>query len=383
MASRSILFAAGGSGGHLFPAIAVAEELHRRDADLRMGIVASEKEIDRSILSRYPFERFHLASVSPSRFLQQPWRVLTENWQAWRAAQQLIHEQAPAVVIGCGGFASVPLVWAAIRAGVPVVLLEQNLIPGRANVWLSRWAKKVCICFEETLPYLPASVQSRAKEAVVVTGNPVRQSMLPVAAVPERHPKQLLILGGSQGARHLNEAVADWVSTRPAKLEGWQLVHQTGTADQAAIAQHYSQLAGFMMAEAVDFIADPSVYYRTATLVIARAGATSLAELACLGAPTILVPLPSAARDHQTANARWYADRGAAELVMQSESPALTARQLDEVTGPLLINTQARNALSQAITHTAHPLAAHAVASIITSLIDSGSEPSATPEPDR
>lgn len=365
MPRPSILFAAGGSGGHLFPAIAVAEELQRRKADFRIGIVASEKEIDRSILDRYPFQRHHLASVSPSRLMQQPWKVLSENWRAWHAARQLIREQSPEVVIGCGGFASVPLVFAAIRAGVPVVLLEQNLIPGRANVWLSRWATKVCLSFEETLAWLPASVQRRAAEDVTLTGNPVRQSILAASTPAERLPNQLLILGGSQGARHLNTAIADWIFTRPAALQGWTLIHQTGTADQQAIGDRYSPLADFMRAEAVAFIADPSLDYRTATLVIARAGATSLAELACLGAPTILVPLPSAARDHQTANARWYSDRGASHLVTQSVTPRETALQLDAAARTLLSDRSAQQILSQAILRTARPLAAQAVARII------------------
>jgi len=365
MPSRSILFAAGGSGGHLFPAIAVAEELHRRDPDVGIGIVASDKEIDRSILARYPFERHHLASVSPSRFFRQPWRVLRENWKAWQAAKQLLREQSPAVVVGCGGFASVPLVWAAIRARVPVVLLEQNLIPGRANVWLSRWATKVCLSFEETRVYLPASVQRQA-DVASVTGNPVRQSMLPTTPVTERLPNQLLVLGGSQGARHLNEAVVEWVSTRPAILKGWNLIHQTGSGDQPAIAERYALLTDFIHAEAIEFIADPSVYYRTTTLVIARAGATSLAELACLGVPSILVPLPSAARDHQTANARWYADRGAASLVIQSTTPPATALKLAETATPLLSNPETRQHFAQAITQTARRLAARDVATIVT-----------------
>ena len=365
MPRRPILFAAGGSGGHLFPAIAVAEELQRRANDLRLGIVASDKEIDRSILARHPFERHHLASISPGRIWQHPWTVLSENWHAWQAARQLIREQTPAVVIGCGGFASAPLVFAAIRAGVPVVLLEQNLIPGRANVWLSRWATRLCLSFEETLAYLPGSVQRRAAEVVTVTGNPVRQSMLPVEPGTPRLPNQLLILGGSQGARHLNEAIAEWVSTRPPALAGWHLIHQTGTADQPAIAQRYSPLSGFLQAEAVAFITDPASDYRTATLVIARAGATTLAELACLAAPTVLVPLPSAARDHQTANARWYADQGAARLVTQAATPPETARQLAEAVTPLLTDFSARQCLSHAISATARPQAAHAVANIV------------------
>lgn len=364
MSRRTILFAAGGSGGHLFPAIAVAEELQRRDSELRIEIVASDKEIDRSILARTPFERHHLAAISPSRLLRQPRTVLTENWRAWQAARQLIREQSPAVVIGCGGFASVPLVFAAIRAGIPVVLLEQNLIPGRANVWLSRWATQVCLSFEETRPYLPRSVQHRAG-VVTVTGNPVRRSMLPTEPVPSRLPNQLLILGGSQGARHLNEAVAEWVASRPAALRGWHLIHQTGAGDQTAIAQRYSPLSDYLQAEAVEFITDPSVYYRSATLVIARAGATSLAELACLGAPTVLVPLPTAARDHQTANARWYANQGAARLVIQDATPSQTAITLAAAVAPLLSEPPTRQQLSQAITRVARPDAADLVAQII------------------
>ena len=365
MSRRTILFAAGGSGGHLFPAIAVAEELQRQASDLGLGIVASEKEIDRSILARTPFERHHLPSVSPGRFWQQPWTVLSENWRAWQAARQLIREQSPAVVIGCGGFASVPLVFAAIRAGVPVVLLEQNLIPGRANVWLSRWAARLCLSFPETLAYLPTSVQRRAAEIVTVTGNPVRQSMLPVEPVPPRSPNQLLILGGSQGARHLNEAIAEWVSTRPPALAGWHLIHQTGAADQPAIAQRYAPFSGFLHAEAVAFITDPASLYRTSTLVIARAGATTLAELACLAAPTLLVPLPSAARDHQTANARWYADQRAARVVIQSATPPETARTLAAAVIPLLTDLSARQGLSRAIAQTARPRAAEDAANII------------------
>jgi UDP-N-acetylglucosamine--N-acetylmuramyl-(pentapeptide) pyrophosphoryl-undecaprenol N-acetylglucosamine transferase len=371
MPRRSILFAAGGSGGHLFPAIAVAEELHRRASDFRIGIVASEKEIDRSILARYPFERYHLASISPGRIFRQPWTVISENWHAWQTARQLIREQAPAVVIGCGGFASVPLVFAAIRAGVPVILLEQNLIPGRANVWLSRWATRICLSFEETLTYLPTSVQRRAAEVVTVTGNPVRRLMLPAEPVPPRLPNQLLILGGSQGARHLNQAIVEWVTTLPDALEGWTILHQTGVGDDLATAASYLNFPYFCDARAVDFITDPAPDYRSATLVIARAGATTLAELACLGAPIVLVPLPTAARDHQTANARWYAGQGAARLVTQAATTTETARQLAEAVTPLLSDPSARQSLSSAISQTARRNAGSDVAKIIADTADS------------
>lgn len=364
MSRRTILFAAGGSGGHLFPALAVAEELLRIDSTLNLEMVATEKAIDRSILNRFSFEHHHLKSVSPSRIWQQPLQVLQSNWNAWLTARKLIREKSPAVVIGCGGFASVPLVWAAIRSRVPVVLMEQNLIPGQANAWLSRWARKICLSFEETKAYLPNSVQHRPQD-LVVTGNPVRQAMLPSQSPPPRRPKQLLILGGSQGARHLNQAIVEWVTSHPAELEGWHLIHQTGSSDFGAVVQSYRDVGDFLRAEPVEFIADPGPFYRSATLIIARAGATSLAEIACQAAPTLLVPLPSAARDHQTANARWYASRGAARMVLQSSSPSETAVELAATAAPLLSDADLREDLSEKILQTARPQAASVCAQLI------------------
>lgn len=360
MPARTVLFAAGGSGGHLFPALAVAEELQAADTAIQIGIAASEKPIDRAVLADSSHRVWHLPSVSPSRVWREPWTVLRHSWSSWQAARHLIREVQPAVVVGCGGFASAPVVWAAIRAKVPVVLLEQNLIPGRANAWLARWASRICLSFDETRSWLP-----KRPDAIQVTGNPVR-SALTVHSNTVRDSRQLLILGGSQGARHLNEAVATWVLSRPDSLRGWQITHQTGTADQASLEQRYRALGEFCEIRAVDFIREPETLYRQSTLIIARAGATSLAELACLGAPLILVPLPSAARDHQTANARWYADRGAARLLLQSDTPADTARHL----GDLIVSTTPHvGQLGSAIQQLARPDASKRVAEVIQSLL--------------
>lgn len=375
MSRKTILFAAGGSGGHLFPAIAVAEELAQQAPGLAIEMVASDKAIDRKILARYPFPHHHISAVSPSRIFRQPLKVVRENWNAWQTAKVLIREKSPSVVVGCGGFASVPLVWAAIRAKVPVILLEQNLIPGRANAWLSRWAAKVCLSFEETKAYLPNSVQHRRQD-LVFTGNPVRRSMLPLPNPPPRQPKQLLVLGGSQGARHLNQAITEWVATRPSELNGWHLIHQTGSNDFAAVSQCYVHAGDFLRAEAVEFIPDPSQFYRTATLIIARAGATSLAELACQGTPTVLVPLPSAARDHQTANARWYARQGAAEIVIQAAEPGDTALLLAAAVTPLLADPDARDALTDQMRQAARPQAAIECARVILAQMSGSSETS-------
>lgn len=360
MPARTVLFAAGGSGGHLFPALAVAEELQAADTAIQIEIAASEKPIDRAVLAGSSHRVWHLPSVSPSRVWREPWTVLHHSWSSWQAARHLIREVQPAVVVGCGGFASAPVVWAAIRAKVPVVLLEQNLIPGRANAWLARWASRICLSFDETRSWLP-----KRPDAIQVTGNPVR-SALTVPSSMVRDSRQLLILGGSQGARHLNEAVATWVLSRPDSLRGWQITHQTGTADQASLEQRYRALGEFCEIRAVDFVREPETLYRQSTLIIARAGATSLAELASLGAPLILVPLPSAARDHQTANARWYADRGAARLLLQSDTPADTARHL----GDLFVSTTPEaTRLGSAIQQLARPDASKRVAEVIQSLL--------------
>lgn len=307
----------------MFPAIAVSEELTSGAESIQVAYAASERGIDREILSRYPEMTWYLPSSSPRQIWRHPFQTLRDTRRSYAAASHVIQEFDPQVVVGCGGFASVPVVVAAIRQRIPVVLLEQNLIPGRANVWLSRWASSVCLSFEETRDWFPKSVV-RCPNVIHVTGNPVRRALQ--TARPElRQPNHLLVLGGSQGAHHLNQAVAHWVNSRPAELAGWTITHQTGVSDHPTIQSQYDSVADFCSARAEAFLAEPDSAYRAASLVVARAGATSLAEMACLGTPMILVPLPSAARDHQTSNAQWYKDQDAADVVIQSASPHETA----------------------------------------------------------
>lgn len=373
MSYQPILFAAGGSGGHLFPAIAVAEVLHDRQPERDLVVVASERAIDRSILSRYPWMCHFLSAVSPSLLLKQPWRVVRENWKAWRAACALLKQIHPAVVVGCGGFASVPVVAAAVRRKIPVVLLEQNLMPGQATAWMSRWASKICLSFEETTSYLSRSVSQRAG-VVLHTGNPVRQSILTQRTTESRSPNLLLVLGGSQGARHVNEAVVEWILTRPAELRGWRIIHQTGSGDQFNIHRRYACVADHVEARAVEFLDDVGELIQEATLVIGRAGATSLAELAVVGTPTVLIPLPTAARDHQTANAQWYANRNAAILVTQAARPTETASIISTSVTPLLRGPLLRHSLSQAIQATAKSNAASEIADLLVQMTSSQNE---------
>ena len=311
--TKTVLFAGGGTGGHLFPGIAVASELLSGDPVPRVVFVGSEKPLEREILSRAWFEHRALSSCSPSLHPARLWKSLTANWRAYRQAKQLLADLKPQVVVGLGGFASVPPVLAAYRAKLPIVLLEQNAIPGKATRWLSRFANVVCLPGDEVACEFPKPIRT------VVTGNPLRREIAALAAVDADEPAKppmLLILGGSQGATSLNTLVGQAIDFSKASLNGWRIVHQTGASHCEEMQQVYRAMQ--MTAEVVPFIPDMAEMYRQATIVVSRAGATTLAELACAGLPAILVPLPTSAHDHQLRNAEVFAKQNAASIVMQS-----------------------------------------------------------------
>lgn len=374
---RTVIFAGGGTGGHLFPGIAVARELLAREPDARLVFVGSQKPIERDIVGSAGFEHIALPSVSPSFVPTRIGSSLSSNWRAYRQARAIIACERPSVIVGLGGFASVPPMLAAWRAGVPIVLLEQNVVPGKATRFLSRLAEVICLPWAQAAGGLPRGVK------VVVTGNPIRAEIarlaetirdsgqLEASARPDSgdaslasraivEQPTLLILGGSQGASSLNTLVLDVIAGRRAVLAGWRIVHQSGAADLEAIRQRYSALS--LDAEVLPFIADMAVAYRRATLVISRAGATTLAELACAGLPAILVPLATSAHDHQRLNARLFADHSAALVVEPSASLADSLRSsLDQ----LLSDRPLRDRFRQNILALARPQAASAVLEIL------------------
>jgi UDP-N-acetylglucosamine--N-acetylmuramyl-(pentapeptide) pyrophosphoryl-undecaprenol N-acetylglucosamine transferase len=212
------------------------------------------------------------------------------------------------VVLGVGGYASVPLVTAAWLRRVPSVLLEQNAHPGLANRALARIASRICTTFAAANAYFPAA-------KVVVTGNPVRT--FAAAAPAPRSGFTLLVFGGSQGAHRLNVAMADAAAALRAAIPELRILHQTGAADRDAVAARYAALG--VAAEAVAFIDDMGAAYQRADLVVCRAGATTVAELTVLGKPAILVPYPFAADDHQRANAAVVAEAGAGLLLLDAD----------------------------------------------------------------
>ena len=375
-----MIFAGGGTGGHLFPGIAVAHELLTREPNARVLFVGSQKPIEREILNRAGFEHVALPSVSPSFTPTKIVFSLLHNWRAYRQARAIIARDRPNVIVGLGGFASVPPVLAAWRAGVPIVLLEQNVVPGKATRWLSRFAKVVCLPWPEAASGFPRGVNT------VVTGNPIRAEIAKLAEFAHNPPQHdapvngepthdsaspplalpvdaetptLLILGGSQGASSLNALVLDAFADRRAELVGWRIVHQTGAADVDAVRQRYAALS--LNADVQPFITDMAGAYRQATLVISRAGATTLSELACAGLPAILIPLPTSAHDHQRLNARLFADHSAAFMV---EPSAVPLDSLRAALNQLLSDRTQRDKFRQNLRTLAQPQAAIAVADL-------------------
>ncbi|HEY0985284.1 undecaprenyldiphospho-muramoylpentapeptide beta-N-acetylglucosaminyltransferase [Schlesneria sp.] len=366
-AAPTILFAGGGTGGHLFPGIAVAEQLRQRSPSRRLIFIGSNRPIEVSIAADHHLEHRMLPVESLAVLKRNPVRFLWRNWQAWRSAQALLKELRPAAVIGLGGYASAPLVYAASRQRIPVVLLEQNAIPGRTTRGLSRYANQVCLSFAEAQSYLP-----RARR-VTVTGNPVRAEIARLHHPAEDHAdtvvspvdtgRHLLILGGSQGADSLNAAVLKAVAALREPLANWQIDHQTGPRDVEVARQTYAQLG--LKAEVSSFFREMPALYERASLVISRAGATTLAELACAGKPVVLLPYPHAADAHQHANAKVFVDREAALLVEHAHSSDETALQLSRNLEKLIRDPYLRHRMGNAALSLAHPDAAAAIADVI------------------
>ena len=367
----TILFAGGGTGGHLFPGIAAADELRRRDPSTRIVFVGSTRSIESTIVADHRLEH-RMLPVEPLPTLKRnPIRFLLKNWKAWRGAIQLLKELRPLAVVGLGGYASAPIIWAASRRRIPVILIEQNVIPGRTTRLLSRFADHVCVSFKETISRLPNA------RHVVVTGNPVRASIAKLchrtlidksenesSTTPQ---KELLILGGSQGAESLNVAAKAAIKQLADQLKTWKIVHQTGPRDVENVRRFYQELGLSFMVE--PFFHDMADLYSRAELVISRSGATTLAELACAQTPMILMPYPHAADDHQRANAQAFVNHNAAALVEHSTPTEKTVERLAEVMRSLIDDQSRRKLMGKAAKELAHPFAAQEFANVIESTI--------------
>ncbi len=363
---KCYLFAGGGTGGHLTPGLAVAAEILKQDPAGRVVFVGSERLVEKKMIAGAGYEHHALPVESSRTLLRNPLRFAWRNWQALRMAGKLLEREQPVAVIGLGGFASIPTMLAARKQGRPTVTLESNAIPGRATRFLSRRVGAVCATFETTAGQLPAGAR------VVVTGNPVRPAIAELCRLDGKDggnsQSTLLILGGSQGAESLNQAVVEMIARGLPALAGWRIVHQTGANQRETIAQSYAAAGLSHLVE--PFFDDLAPLYAVATLVISRAGAATLAELACAGCPAILLPFPHAADNHQLANAGILASAGGAIVVEHDRSPSQTAERLSSALAELVEDSARRTAMRIAMRTLARPDAARNVAELVRSLID-------------
>ncbi len=319
-----MLLAGGGTGGHLFPAIAIAEQLLRQDRSAEVRFVGTARGLEAQLLPKLglPLDLIDMVGVV-GRGLGGALQLLPKLIRSLRQSLRIIRHFRPDIVVGVGGYASFPVLLAARLKGIPSVLHEQNALPGLSNRVLARFARRICLS-------LPGSGAHLPQRKLVVTGNPLRRGVAELSAtLPERG--KILVFGGSRGAHAVNELMTACVPLLRRQGLSAEILHQTGAADAAQVAAAYAA-AGVSGVEVQPFIEDMARADREARLVVCRAGATTIAELCACGRPALMIPFPHAAADHQTANAAAMERAGAAKLLVQAElTPAQLAASLNEL----------------------------------------------------
>ncbi|MCS6926679.1 MAG: undecaprenyldiphospho-muramoylpentapeptide beta-N-acetylglucosaminyltransferase [Candidatus Binatia bacterium] len=347
-----LVLAAGGTGGHLFPGIAVAEAVQQCQAGAEILFIGTANGLEKEMLPRLGFP----LRLIPAEQLRgrNIWGMARAVWAALRglgAAWRVIREFTPDLIFSIGGYASGPTVLAGWVRRVPCVLLEPNAIPGLANRVLGRFAARICVGFPRTVQFFP-------RQKAVYTGNPLRASFSVPAETQAAASKEctLLIFGGSAGARRLNQTVPPALARLGQDGRPGRIIHQTGKADYDEVRAAYARY--HLQAEVVPFIENMRDVYDAADLVICRAGAMTLAELTALGKPAILIPYPYAADDHQRANAEVLVQAGAARMILDAE---LTPSRLSHEIGELLRDPPRLAAMARASAGLGRPDATAAV----------------------
>lgn len=314
-----LVITGGGTGGHLFPGVAVAEAILAERPGSQVLFIGTDRQVDNRVLGNRPFASTAircqgLKGRSLAGRLAALWQLPQAVWSAGR----ILREFRPDLVLGVGGYVTGPVVLAARLLGIATCIHEQNSVPGLANRWLGKVVRRIFLSLPGSARYFPVA---RTR----LTGNPVRAEIL-AAAERVKPPGgndtlTLLVLGGSQGAHRLNQLVAEGLIGCRAELPpGFRVIHQTGRQDEELVREGYR--AGGIEARVGAFFDDMAGLYEQADLLVSRAGATSLAELCVMGRPAILIPYPYAADNHQEHNARQVVERGGALLRKESELTA-------------------------------------------------------------
>jgi len=357
-----VVFSGGGTGGHLFPGIAVARELEQLRSEIRITFVGRGSAFERSQVTRAGYE---FRGIAATPFPRKPWQAvgfLANHLACMREATQFLRDNPASIVVGLGGYASVPVARAATARKVPLVLLEQNVVPGRANRWLASAAELICSATD-------CDPAWKTSCPIQVVGNPVRGEFARPRAVNSDHRshRRLVVLGGSQGAQSLNEQVPRALYKLGPAVREWQIVHQSGERDLAATRELYRKLG--LQAHVGAFVHNLAEILVETDLAISRAGGTTLAELSASGVPALLIPYPHASRNHQRRNAEVYVAAGAARMVDIREIEGRLDNQVAAALRELIGSETLRSDMAASMTRLARPRAAHDVATLIHNLI--------------
>jgi UDP-N-acetylglucosamine--N-acetylmuramyl-(pentapeptide) pyrophosphoryl-undecaprenol N-acetylglucosamine transferase len=308
-----IVIAGGGTGGHLFPGIAIAEEFLKRDDQTKVVFIGTKKGIESKLLGQlgYELREIDIEGVKgrgSMALVRGTYQIPKSMWQS----KCILKQFSPHIVVGVGGYASGPAVLTAHFMRIPTAIAEQNAIPGITNRILGIFADRIFVTYAQTRTYFP-------QEKVILSGNPVRAAFI-VGRIKEKEKKDywhLLIFGGSQGAEAINKGIIDMLPQLQSMKDKVNVLHQTGSRQLEEVKKAYEQFG--IQAIVTPFIVDMAGAYADADLIICRAGATSLAEITAAGRAAILIPYPWAANDHQLKNAQALASEGAAVMMPERE----------------------------------------------------------------
>ncbi|MFT3789349.1 MAG: UDP-N-acetylglucosamine--N-acetylmuramyl-(pentapeptide) pyrophosphoryl-undecaprenol N-acetylglucosamine transferase [Tepidisphaeraceae bacterium] len=377
--SPTILFAGGGSGGHLYPGISVAQALLEIVPDAKPIFLCTTRDIDATILKHTGFEFVRQPIVPIRRTIGG----LLKFWTSWRQTKDLVksilRDRKPAAILGLGGYAAGVAVETASKRGIPAAILNPDVIPGKANQYLLQCVQKVCLQFDATRPHVPSSAQGKLE----TTGCPIRTD---ITARPSREQASanlgldpllhtLVITGASQGAVTVNDAVLESLKRicrdrgEGKRLQGWQILHLAGKDNAESVRAEYRALE--IDASVLDFTPNMADVWSVAELAISRSGASTCAELTACHVPSVLMPYPFHADMHQLENAKVLQNAGAAEIVLDQKDRQKNADLLRPVIESLLYDAPRRKALAEGARKLARPDAARAVAQTLVEMLKS------------
>lgn len=367
----TILFAGGGTGGHLYPGVAVAEALRTVLPAAKPLFLCTTRPIDKIILEPTGFDFIPQPILPPDRSIGG----LLKFWKAWRETKELVarvmREHKPALVLGLGGYAAGVAVKRAGLKKIPAALINPDVVPGKANQFLMKYVRQVFCQFDATAQHVAAA----HRDKLVITGCPIRADL---RNLPPREQaitrlgldpllKTLIITGASQGAKTVNEGMLELFKTL--QPQGWQVLHLSGRDLAAPVRDAYRELGPQVSARVIDFTPDMADIWSAADLAVSRSGASSCAELTACGVPSVLLPYPFHKDQHQRLNAEVLQSGGAAVCLTDARDPKKNAEQLRPVMQSLLFDAPKRHAMGTAALALGRPTAADVVADAITKLI--------------